>query len=559
MATINALPEELFARLCTVLERRDLWQMLQLSSRFRRHAILPYLAHFGVTDADIRSGTLTLSRESLFLVLVAQHLYRIQRLVYERSLLNPDYHALVIHEHMTFVGILRAAVPIPDIVIHAGLSRSTAYVLAGIPSASTGDILIVNGDSMCLSHPLRMTPFRWKRRNRVSYPQVSTIVSRSFYPKLRAWVRDPTFMKYSAWFVKVVFFVPLLFIYAIAVLYSYLAFLGANLNSARQWVDEALFGPPWSQEKRIIHDARRRDFSLIFNDCMRIQTLPGNLTLVTLTNKDLPSAVVLRFRRVPGLQSAPYSSVLPFLDYGTRLKELRFEQDVNLTYSDVMGFVQLQPNLTELWFSSESIRPSSFSTSTTIPPIPGSKIHFLSAPSSYIPHLLPTLPSIGLIVISLALARTRFPGRTAIDLPAYCTALDAVAALPGTHPLSIHLNLRLDARARSLPWLALSAADLEAATHQPEMRLTRVTSLCLYADGVDAHITRFRATDLRAPAFLRWLALFPGLKRLVFATGSVEWIPQAERHALAQGFRAACSGIEFIWDVEFHYRAGEEA
>ncbi|KAJ7732180.1 hypothetical protein B0H16DRAFT_1732960 [Mycena metata] len=448
MATINALPEEFLARLCTLLERHELWQVLQLSSRFRRHAILPYFAHFGITDTDIRSGTLTLSLESLFLILVVQHLHQIQRLVYEISILTPGAHHHPLHEDVTFVGILRAAVPIPDIVIHAGLSRSTAYVLAGIPSASTGDILIVNGDSM------------------------------SFFLKLRTWVRDPTFMKYRAWFVRVVFFMPLLFIYAIAVLYSYLAFLGANLYSARKWVDEAL------------------NVNLIFDDCMRIQTLPGNLTLVTLTDKDLSSAVVLR--PVPGIQPALYSSVLPFLDHGTRLKELRFEQKVNLTYNDVMGFVQLQPNVTELWFSSESIRPSSFSTSTTIPPNPGSKIHFLSAPSSYIPHLLPTLPNIGLIVISLTLARTRFPGRTAIDLPVYHAALDAVATLPGTHPLSLHLNLRLDARARSLPWLALSAADLEAATHQPEMRLTRITSLYLYAAGINAHITCFRATDLRA-------------------------------------------------------------
>ncbi|KAF8122628.1 hypothetical protein K438DRAFT_1793039 [Mycena galopus ATCC 62051] len=94
---------------------------------------------------------------------------------------------------------------------------------------------------------------------------------------------------------------------------------------------------------------------------------------------------------------------------------------------------------------------------------PESKVQDLTAPPSYIPHLLPTTPNahrISLLFTPLfkrALSVPAFRSAT-FDLAAYHTALEAIASLPGTHPLTLDFTFRLTAA--SLPWDVLLSTEL---------------------------------------------------------------------------------------------------
>ncbi|KAJ7183634.1 hypothetical protein C8R46DRAFT_1067525 [Mycena filopes] len=486
MTTLNTLPDELFDLIYVSLGRRELWTVLQVSSRFRRLALFPYLARFGITQTTIQSGTLTLSHESLFLVLVVERLHPIQRLIYNE--------ALQLEQYERFVSLVSAAAPIPDIVVCTGSreqSRHAGYILSNIPSSATGTLLIVNastpwGSAIYLSHPRRV-------------PNASRVTS---------------------------------------------------LKSARKWVDSALFKRPGPPDQLISRENVGHG-DLAFDESLRIQTLLGNeLILATLANKS-PSSI-LAFRRVAKLPPALYSHILPFLDYGAQIVELWFDRKLRLTYGAVAAFIQRQASLTRLSLSPDSILLSSLSLFTVLPN-PESKIHSLSAPSIYIPSLLPMAPNASTITICPSLTPTLLPHLRgpAIDLPAYRAALEAVAALPGTQPLSLHLCLHPYARA--LPWRAAAAAHDDP---HCETRLARVTTLYLSSEieYFPNGKRQLRKADLRSPAFLRWLALFPGLKYLAFAAGSLEEIEsEPERDALVEAC-AACAGIDSDGGVNLYWQ-----
>jgi hypothetical protein len=58
---MDKLPNELLDRICSFLGKHELWEVVQLSTRFRRLAMLPYLSRFGISQATVQSGTLALS------------------------------------------------------------------------------------------------------------------------------------------------------------------------------------------------------------------------------------------------------------------------------------------------------------------------------------------------------------------------------------------------------------------------------------------------------------------------------------------------------------------
>jgi hypothetical protein len=213
-----------------------------------------------------------------------------------------------------------------------------------------------------------------------------------------------------------------------------------------------------------------------------------------------------------------------------------------------MAFLCRHPDLASIYLEPDSIRASSL---TTIPASPNAenKVVVLTAPSPYIPYLLSAAPSVHRVTLLFTLAptstRVTLLRPAAFDLPAYRTALAALATLPGTHPLALNLTFRVTAL--SLPWIGLPDPEALDSSLFPETRLTRVHALWLHADGL-----RFNAADIRA--LVRWLGLFPSLQRLTFAYGAVEKIPQPERAALAQAICSACSGINTPTDIAFNIK-----
>ncbi|KAJ7503301.1 hypothetical protein B0H11DRAFT_1906360 [Mycena galericulata] len=508
---MDNLPNELVDRICSFLGRRELWVIVEVSSRFRRLAMYPFLSRFGISRSNIQAGTISLS-DSFFLILVVAHIWPIQRLVCFQEFAPTGQL-----RYKRLASILSITAPIPDIVIYnrqymlQRTRRETVHLLARIPQATTTTLLIIKGNSMCLSHPRSTPPIRWKL---LPPPLNSSVLSNT--------------MKVLV----VIFGVPLLFAYLVSAI--------INSGVVLMWAYRLLVGPAWPQDDRIATDAGL----LVFDDWMRIQALPGKLTLVTLTEQRFP---VLSLKRLPGLTDAVYSSLLSSIDLGFYLQRLTIEAQTNVAHAELMTFLERHLHITHLYCEPNSIRPSSF-TVTPIPPKESqSNISMLSAPASYIPHLLPAAPHVQRIHIRFLPAAKQMPlGRASFDTEAYIQALDAIAAHPGTEPLALTLTFRLTAA--GLPWHTLRDADAEA-RDAPEARLPRVHELELCTDS-SALTARFRANTIRALA--PWLARFPGLRRVTFAHGAVEKIPVYQRAELVQ----AICGMSAVQDVAFNIKDG---
>jgi hypothetical protein len=208
------------------------------------------------------------------------------------------------------------------------------------------------------------------------------------------------------------------------------------------------------------------------------------------------------------------------------------EECAYIRYSDLLLFLHHHPNLKGLGLRLDSIRALSLVPDVSLI----TSIVSLSAPASYIPHLIPITPLLTNISIEFHPMRTHFPSwrRVAFSVLEYTRALDGVVSLPGTHALSLGLSFPSDAG--NLPWLRIPD-DAERAS-EPEVQLRRVTELHL-AGGT----TGFGAETLGA--LPRWARLFPALKRVVVLPGSRQRaIPFLEQRKLLQAISDACRGGE---------------
>ncbi|KAF7335454.1 hypothetical protein MVEN_02198700 [Mycena venus] len=504
------LPDELLDHICSFLGREDLWTILQLSSRFRRLATPPYLSRFGISKASIQSGTLELT-DSLSPLPIVARIKPIQRLVCFSERGPRSYL-----RYQTLAYILSETTPIPDIVLYDRCqmlsARNAAWLLSCVPSSANNKLLVVNGSSMRLSRPRSAPPIHW-----ILLPSVSS------FHRLVGW---------SSAVVFGIFILPTWFLCGVI-----LAVINVGMLFMRAY--RRLSGPPWSQEERIILDAGT---SLEFSGWMRIQTLPGRLTLVTLTKK-LSSTFVLG--PIRGLPLTAFSSLLASLDLGVHLRLLKLETRTDLIHSELMAFMKRHSHLTSIHVELDALRSSSL-TKMPMVPDPENKVFKLIAPSSYIPYLLPAAPNantVSLLFTPVPKRASTFR-RTTFDLVAYRTALTALTALPGTHPLVLTLTLSITAA--SLPWLDLPDAEAMDASQYPETLLVRVNRLWLSNHG---HM-RFCASDIRA--LVRWLGLFPTLQRLTFSPGAIEKISAAECAVLAQAICGACTGINTPQDIDFY-------
>ncbi|KAJ7068876.1 hypothetical protein B0H15DRAFT_140769 [Mycena belliarum] len=497
------LPNELLEHILEYLAKRDLWAVLQVSTRFRNVATVPFLSRFGISQSNLQSGTLSLS-DSFFLILVVAQICPIQRLVCFQQ-----------HEpgsqlrYKRLASILAITAPIPDIVIYnrqymlQRTRRETVHLLSRIPQAATDTFLVVKGVNMYISRPRQAPAIRWKL---LPPPLGGPSIHLSTSMKV------------------------LLLLFGIPLLFAYLVCAIVNCGVVLIWAYRRVSQPRWPQSERIIEDAGL----LVFDDWMRIQTLPGRLTTITLTEQRSP---VLTLRPLPELPKDVYSSLLPSLDLGFYLLHLRVQTKTDLTYTELIDVVQRHAYLTHLTLQPNALRASSLTT-PPIPPWSESRISTLTAPAPYIPHLLPVAPAVQHIYIPFQPAPASGPAGLAppaFDLAAHRTALAAIATLAAA-PLTLTLAFRLNASA--LPW--------RVPPPDPATPLPRLHELALCAEGR----ARFQAAVICA--LVPWLARFPGLGRVSFAHGAVERIPFTQRALLAEAICAACRDVRSVQDVAFN-------
>ncbi|KAJ7503302.1 hypothetical protein B0H11DRAFT_1984925, partial [Mycena galericulata] len=440
--TMDRLPNELLDRICLFLGKNELQGTLKVSSRLRSVSKLPFLSRMGISQSHIQAGTVSLTLSDSFdLILVVAHLCSIQRLVCFKEYI--DNEPIAEHVYRRLVSILAEAPPIPDVKIYnkfdylferADRDELTLRLLTRRPQTAT--LLIIKGSTMLVSRPRSVPPLRWKE---LPPPSHSSSATKQFLDTIL----------------------------------GYLVSAIINCGVVLAWTYKRLLRRgTWPQEERIAEDAGPWTGALGFDDWMRIQSLPGKLTLVTLTQ--LWGGSQFSIHPMTELTEAMHSSLLASLNFEEHLSELTVEPDTNLVYTELMSFVQRHAHLRLNHFSCgvKSIRPSSL-VATAIPPNSKSKISTLNAPASYIPYLLPAAPHVQRIYIPFipAPGTETPPARIAFDTAAYVRALDSIAVLPGTHSLTLSLAFRLTAR--NLPWHALPA---DAHTG-PETRLFRVDEL----------------------------------------------------------------------------------
>ncbi|KAJ7650973.1 hypothetical protein FB45DRAFT_1018336 [Roridomyces roridus] len=274
----------------------------------------------------------------------------------------------------------------------------------------------------------------------------------------------------------------------------------------------------------------------VFEGPIRIQALPDKHTLVTFALRWHNHFTI---EPIPSVADSVYSALITTLDLGPPLEDVQVEPKSNISYADLVAFLNRHKHIRYLTCAPNSIRPSSF---TETEPNPNSPMVELKAPASYISYLLPFAPNVPQIYISCLSMRPPFRRRPVFDQASYVAALDAIARSPRSLP-RLSLSLAFDLAAKNLPW----ETDM---SDTPESRLTTVDQLLLRRLGS----TRYSAADIRA--LTPWLGRFSSLRYVYFARGSSEAISDALTLELKGAICAACPGVLDISAVRFDVTVG---
>ncbi|KAJ7445033.1 hypothetical protein FB451DRAFT_1376227 [Mycena latifolia] len=133
--TMLRLPPELLELIFARLTRRDLWALARVSSRLRRLALLPFLAHYAITPAHLHSGALALPAEHAFLLSIITHIAPLHKLEVQRGRFAREGPGAL-------PAILGCVPPIADVVVHNSYGQfangaGMAKVLAALSPART--------------------------------------------------------------------------------------------------------------------------------------------------------------------------------------------------------------------------------------------------------------------------------------------------------------------------------------------------------------------------------------------------------------------------------------
>ncbi|KAJ7735615.1 hypothetical protein DFH07DRAFT_110690 [Mycena maculata] len=496
---MQRLPYELLDLICSLLNMRDIWALTQVSTYFRLSAIFPLLSRFGISPSDVHSGVISLSH-SFFLIPFISRIQPIRRLV----CFGGDDSRRCGHEDL--IAVLSEAEPIPDILIHDryGLSKTpqrAANLLSRLPQTKDSTLLLIKHGSISVSRPRT---------------GVASLQRKSMPPRLVSML--------SVLHHKII---------RVAGLYllTYLASCILNLRVLLAWAYQR-FGPALDQRSRIEDDIRPLypGHWMRIDATLRIQTVAadgGDFALVTIAGE---LSRLMGIPRIPGLDEDVYGAMLASLELSEHLVHLTIEKDCNLAQADVVEFIQRHPNLETISFEPGSIRAST--NLKGIPQIHSSKIRTLSAPAAYIPGVIWAAQNVERISILVTCLEDLEKTAT---LREYHLALASVASLPGAKPIVLSLVFHLTAS--GLPWIQLPAAEAKGM----EASLIRVEEIILGAQRP----LRFDG------AAMRWLGLFPSLKRVAFMKRCLVPMSKDERHLLVAAIREVRkdSSLSIVFDV----------
>ncbi|KAJ7302327.1 hypothetical protein DFH08DRAFT_1089803 [Mycena albidolilacea] len=510
------LPNELILLICSHLEfDQDLWALSQVSSRIRCLTIIPLLGRHRISVSDIESGAITLRPQSFFLIPVVAHLHRIQKLTLEGW--HHGAHGPGLREKQQMIrilgGVLGAIDNIPEIFLESDTFLTydigILQLLSYIPQIASRTLVAFMGSPIQISRPRRTPPIPWK----------PTFPFRSIPRTLQ---EVPTKFPIVNYLLAAL---PILFIALIVGV--------RNCIIGLAWTYRSVLGPAWGTEARLENDIGRNS-ALMWGLSFHIQTIGTAFTVVTiptLSHWAASGPKSITICPLSGVSDDELSAIVADVK-SVPADDIWVEECAYIRYSDLLLFLHHHPKLKGLGLRLDSIRALPFVPDVSLT----TSIVSLSAPASYIPHLIPITPLLTNISIEFHPMRTHSPSwrRVVFSVLEYTRALDGVVSLPGTHALSLEFSFPSDAG--NLPWLRIPD-DPERAS-APEVQLRRVTELHL-AGGT----TGFGAKTLGA--LPRWVRLFPALKRVVVLPGSRQRaIPFLEQRKLLQAISDACRGGE---------------
>ncbi|KAJ7651310.1 hypothetical protein FB45DRAFT_1079041 [Roridomyces roridus] len=526
---MEGLPDELLDRICSFMDRDELCTTMHISSSFRRVASAYLLFQLGISQSDVLAGTVELViSKSLHLILFVAHICPIQRLECFGVSKNMQLSEL---ERLT--AILGDARPIPDLVIHDKLEEGQRrdldslplHLLTHLPQTATDTLLIVVPHSI----PISSTSIHVSGP-RAGPPPIGMV------PLDDPDDPEPTTPDGTSGILMLVFGVILLCL----VLALYNLYMIIRCVFLRGFLRRG-----WSVQERIstdVYPERLRD-----REGLRLQRLPNQYTLVTC--KESGAFNHFFMRPLCGVPESVYSAFLASLD--PQFKDATVEPWSYLTFADLATFVSRQNNLRTLDCGHNSISYSSLMSASPFQYHVHCKITHLAAQASYIPNLLSLTLNVERLYLRFPSVSNRLSGPWIFNFFAYCTALEAIARLPGSHSLALSFNFNL--AAAYLPWDIEDGSDVP----QPETQLHRVEHIMLrrtQAKHYSQHI--FTASTIRA--LLPWLARFPSLQRVSFDKDSVEMMCYDQRLEVAEEIASICLGMSGAGDVAFEIAKDDE-
>ncbi|KAJ7651158.1 hypothetical protein FB45DRAFT_1078654 [Roridomyces roridus] len=483
------LPDELSDRICSFMDREDLCTTMHICSSLRRVAAAHLLCRLGISQSDVQAGTVRLAlSDSLHLILFVAHVFPIKRLE-----CFADTEDIQASDFQRLAPILGATAPIPDLVIHDELEddqrkelETLPLLLAHLPQKTTDTLLIV------------VSSFN------VGIASAACTGTHIMSPSPRAKLVLPQLILPDVEQGRIL----------------WLVFIGFNLLC--MLIDVVLslgpvfhrvFGYGFRSMEQISKDLFSKHPSRWSGGEIHVQSLSMKHTLVTCKSTPIRNPFVVQ--PLHGVSDSVHSTLLASIDI--QFAGVVMISGSNVTLAQLAAFVARQENLRTLTCLPNSIRPSSLVSASPAGPHNLSQIVHLEAPASYIPHLLPLAPHVERIYLrfpSLPTVPIISIGPWFFDYTAYCTALDAIARLPGSHALA--LSFAFNPTAKNLPWHSSKVS-------QPEMQLHRVEHITLCT--VVPYFRAYNASTIRA--LTPWLARFPSLRHVSFDEGAVEtWYDQ---------------------------------
>ncbi|KAF7317296.1 hypothetical protein HMN09_00465100 [Mycena chlorophos] len=556
---IFKLPDELLDAIfdSSSIALRDQWALIRTSQRLRRVLLLPYLRHFGITQASIDSGTLRIF-DSFRVIVIVGNMRPIKRLICFDRTAEPGVErtGATVRQLGT---VLKSVPPIPDVLIYNGPTQvrtDAVPLLLEMPALSpTSTVLIITPDSEWILSRPRLRPIHG-----VFLPP----------PHGRYWkdTLGPTFWPTVGKLLLVVIWITS---FTVSGLIPAMLLYNAVVPPLI-WMRKTLRGR-WPLADRLRYDLKTRPAAiamlrqskplprhrmkdrdlhlsmLFFTGWMRIQYLavPNGrpLVLATIVNSNPvdDSDSELTIRRPERLQAAQFDAVFRALDFGARINHLVVSPGVGVAYEQLFDLLGRHPAVESVTLDRKSMRTPLSASASGDDRVICPTIQRIQTPMAYLPSLLPISPN----VQKISVRDCGVPAAT------HVAALEAISGLAGTHPICLVFVLRSSTLSGSFPWNKMQYRQPhdEESQLQIEPRLVRVEEITVNSVS-DSERSQSRG-EQGNNAFARWLGLFPNLNKLVIASrfvSTAKGVDEKKRAELVKEILERCRGLDessIIW------------